>query len=47
MGPIVIPSQPHALNGSQLPQVLGHEFSGEVVEVGSEVDPCRPGSGSR
>jgi (R,R)-butanediol dehydrogenase/meso-butanediol dehydrogenase/diacetyl reductase len=37
MGPIVIPAEPHALNGSQLPQILGHEFSGEVLEVGSEV----------
>jgi len=43
MGPIVIPAQPHALNGSQLPQVLGHEFSGEVVEVGSEVTSVRRG----
>ena len=37
MGPIVIPSSPHALNGSVLPQVLGHEFSAEVVEVGAGV----------
>ena len=43
MGPIVIPCEPHALNGSQLPQVLGHEFSGEVVEVGSDVDHVRVG----
>ena len=37
MGPIVIPSKPHALNGSDLPQVLGHEFSAEILEVGSQV----------
>lgn len=37
MGPIVIPSKPHALNGSVLPQVLGHEFSAEILEVGSQV----------
>jgi (R,R)-butanediol dehydrogenase/meso-butanediol dehydrogenase/diacetyl reductase len=37
MGPIVIPSAPHPLNGSILPQVLGHEFSAEVVEIGSGV----------
>jgi (R,R)-butanediol dehydrogenase / meso-butanediol dehydrogenase / diacetyl reductase len=43
MGPIVIPVQPHALNGSQLPQILGHEFSGEVLEVGSEVRHVRAG----
>jgi (R,R)-butanediol dehydrogenase/meso-butanediol dehydrogenase/diacetyl reductase len=37
MGPIVIPAQPHRLNGAALPQVLGHEFSAEVVEVGAGV----------
>ncbi|UOR01342.1 2,3-butanediol dehydrogenase [Leucobacter allii] len=36
-GPIVIPTEPHALNGSRAPQILGHEFSAEVVEVGSAV----------
>jgi len=43
MGPIVIPAQPHALNGSQLPQVLGHEFSGEIVAVGNEVTSLEVG----
>jgi len=43
MGPIVIPSSPHALNGSVLPQVLGHEFSAEVVEVGAGVGHVAPG----
>jgi (R,R)-butanediol dehydrogenase / meso-butanediol dehydrogenase / diacetyl reductase len=43
MGPIVIPAEPHALNGSQLPQVLGHEFSGEVVGVGSDVSSVQVG----
>jgi (R,R)-butanediol dehydrogenase/meso-butanediol dehydrogenase/diacetyl reductase len=37
MGPIVIPSVPHNLNGSVLPQILGHEFSAEILEVGSAV----------
>lgn len=37
MGPIVIPNAPHALNGSRLPQILGHEFSAEVLEVGNDV----------
>jgi (R,R)-butanediol dehydrogenase/meso-butanediol dehydrogenase/diacetyl reductase len=37
MGPIVIPAHPHPLNGSELPQILGHEFSAEVVEVGTGV----------
>ncbi len=37
MGPIVIPSHPHPLNGSTSPQILGHEFSAEVMEVGAGV----------
>jgi (R,R)-butanediol dehydrogenase/meso-butanediol dehydrogenase/diacetyl reductase len=36
-GPIVIPSAPHPLNGSQLPQILGHEMSGVVEAVGADV----------
>src|SRR3954454_11357116 len=43
MGPIVIPAAPHKLNGSQLPQVLGHEFSAEVVETGPGVPNVRAG----
>jgi (R,R)-butanediol dehydrogenase/meso-butanediol dehydrogenase/diacetyl reductase len=43
MGPIVIPAHPHPLNGSTAPQILGHEFSAEVVEVGSEVTNVRVG----
>src|SRR5438270_1451539 len=43
MGPIVIPAEPHRLNGSVLPQVLGHEFSAEVVETGPDVRTVRPG----
>lgn len=43
MGPIVIPDAPHRLNGSVLPQVLGHEFSAEVLEVGPGVTSVRPG----
>jgi (R,R)-butanediol dehydrogenase/meso-butanediol dehydrogenase/diacetyl reductase len=42
-GPIVIPDSPHALTGAQLPQVLGHELSAEVAEVGAEVSGIRPG----
>jgi (R,R)-butanediol dehydrogenase/meso-butanediol dehydrogenase/diacetyl reductase len=37
MGPIVIPSHPHPLTHAQAPQILGHEFSAEIVEVGSNV----------
>jgi len=43
MGPIVTPSAPHPLNGSVIPQILGHEFSAEVIEVGREVTRARPG----
>jgi (R,R)-butanediol dehydrogenase/meso-butanediol dehydrogenase/diacetyl reductase len=43
MGPIVIPAAPHRLNGSQLPQILGHEFSAEVVEVGEGVTDVAAG----
>ena len=43
MGPIVTPAQPHALNGAQLPQILGHEFSAHVVEVGAGVTNVVPG----
>lgn len=34
MGPIVTPVDPHPLTGVTLPQILGHEFAGTVVEVG-------------
>jgi (R,R)-butanediol dehydrogenase/meso-butanediol dehydrogenase/diacetyl reductase len=43
MGPIVIPSHPHPLTGASAPQILGHEFSAEVLEVGSGVDTVRAG----
>ena len=43
VGPIVIPTHPHALNGSQAPQSLGHEFSGEVLEVGKNVSNVKVG----
>ena len=36
-GPIVTPAEPHPLTGAELPQILGHEFSAEVVAVGSTV----------
>ncbi|MEU6602560.1 2,3-butanediol dehydrogenase [Streptomyces flaveolus] len=42
-GPIVIPTEPHPLSGAAAPQILGHEFAGEVLEVGSEVTAARPG----
>jgi (R,R)-butanediol dehydrogenase/meso-butanediol dehydrogenase/diacetyl reductase len=43
MGPIVTPATPHPLNGAVIPQILGHEFSAEVVEVGREVTRIKVG----
>ena len=42
-GPIVTPVEPHPLTGAQNPQILGHEFSGEVVAAGSAVTSVREG----
>lgn len=43
VGPIVIPTQSHPLTGASAPQILGHEFSGEVLEVGGRVTHLRVG----
>jgi (R,R)-butanediol dehydrogenase / meso-butanediol dehydrogenase / diacetyl reductase len=42
-GPIVTPVDPHPLTGASNPQILGHEFSAEVVAVGDEVTGARVG----
>lgn len=42
-GPIVTPVEPHPLTEAELPQILGHELSGEVVEIGDNVQNARPG----
>lgn len=43
-GPIFIPpKEPHPLTGKSLPLVMGHEFSGVVTEVGSNVVDVREG----
>src|SRR5436305_5186090 len=42
-GPIVTPVDPHPLTGAQNPQILGHEFSGEVVATGRDVTSVREG----
>jgi (R,R)-butanediol dehydrogenase/meso-butanediol dehydrogenase/diacetyl reductase len=42
-GPIFIPTQTHPLSGDKAPIVLGHEFSGQVVEVGEGVTRVKPG----
>src|SRR6478752_5177941 len=44
-GPIVTPVEPHPLNGAQNPQILGHEFAGDVVATGPGV--TRAGEGAR
>jgi (R,R)-butanediol dehydrogenase / meso-butanediol dehydrogenase / diacetyl reductase len=36
-GPIVTPVEPHPLTGAKNPQILGHEFAGDVIAVGSGV----------
>ncbi|WP_430249860.1 2,3-butanediol dehydrogenase [Neorhizobium sp. DAR64860/K0K1] len=43
-GPIVTPSTPHVYSGATLPQILGHEFSARVLEVGRNVTHVSPGT---
>nr|WP_318539637.1 2,3-butanediol dehydrogenase [Terribacillus saccharophilus] len=43
-GPIFIPvDKPHPLTGEVAPVTMGHEFSGEVVEIGPEVKDYQVG----
>jgi (R,R)-butanediol dehydrogenase/meso-butanediol dehydrogenase/diacetyl reductase len=43
-GPFIIPSRPHPLTGREGgPIILGHEFSGEVTEVGKGVTKVQAG----
>ena len=42
-GARVIPSKPHPMTGAMLPQILGHELSADVIEVGSDVIDTKPG----
>ena len=42
-GPIVTPAKPHVFTSATLPQILGHEFSAEVLDVGRDVTHVRPG----
>jgi (R,R)-butanediol dehydrogenase / meso-butanediol dehydrogenase / diacetyl reductase len=42
-GPKLITSEAHPLTGTRLPQVLGHEFAGEVLAVGSSVSSAAVG----
>lgn len=41
-GPFFTSPRPHPLTGQTLPVVLGHEFGGTVVDVGSDVDDIEP-----
>ncbi|CAM2993024.1 2,3-butanediol dehydrogenase [Paenibacillus sediminis] len=44
-GPIFIPkNEPHPLSRDKAPIVMGHEFSGQVVEVGEGVTRVKPGT---
>lgn len=42
-GPLVIPTSPHPLTGCSVPIILGHEATGVVKAVGSEVTTHKPG----
>lgn len=42
-GPLYVSAAPHHRTGRSIPLVLGHEFAGEVVDVGSDVISLRPG----
>ena len=42
-GPIVTPVEPHPLTGAQNPQILGHEFAGDVVATGPGVTSVAAG----
>jgi (R,R)-butanediol dehydrogenase / meso-butanediol dehydrogenase / diacetyl reductase len=42
-GPIVTPATPHVFTAAILPQILGHEFSAEVLEVGKDITNLRRG----
>ncbi|MFU1783309.1 2,3-butanediol dehydrogenase [Haloarcula japonica] len=37
-GPVTIPDEPHPVTGEELPVTMGHELTGKVSEVGSNVD---------
>jgi (R,R)-butanediol dehydrogenase / meso-butanediol dehydrogenase / diacetyl reductase len=42
-GPIFIPTEPHPLTGAKAPLILGHEFTGTVVEIGPGVNTVKVG----
>lgn len=42
-GPIFIPEKPHPLTNENMPIILGHEFAGEVIEIGEGVTKTKVG----
>ncbi len=42
-GPIVTPTSPHIYTGASNPQILGHEFSAEVLKVGNDISHVKKG----
>jgi hypothetical protein len=42
-GPMIIPTAKHPLTQESLPVILGHEISGTIVEVGSDVTSLSSG----
>ena len=42
-GPIVTSAEPHPLTGAHNPQILGHEFSGDIVATGPGVSTVTTG----
>ncbi|OQU99469.1 Alcohol dehydrogenase GroES-like domain-containing protein [Cladophialophora immunda] len=43
VGPFTVPSKPHCLTGKTAPCILGHEFAGTIVEVGSDAKRWKVG----
>jgi (R,R)-butanediol dehydrogenase/meso-butanediol dehydrogenase/diacetyl reductase len=41
--PMLTTAEPHPLTGAMLPQIPGHEYAGEVLEVGEGVTGVEPG----
>lgn len=42
-GPMIAGTEPHPLTGAKMPQILGHEFSAVVAEIGADVDTVAVG----